>query len=450
VRAIGLDVHRDFCEVAIAEQGNVRSAGRIATRPELIELFAQSLASDDRVALEVTGNAWEIARIIEPHVARVVVVSPSDTGIRQARAKTDRLDARTLAKLLAAGSLDSVWMPDERTRVMRRRLSRRSQLVEARTRVKNEIHAILIRRLKGRPDVSDLFGKTGRAWLAELELPIEERETLDSGVRQIDFLDAEVASVDRVLAHDALNWPQARRLMTVPGVNLIAAATFLAAVGNIERFPDRRKLVAYLGLDPKVRQSGDAPAAHGHISKQGSAAVRVALVEASWSAVRQPGPLRAFYRRVRARRGHHVAITATARKLACLFWVLGPALAPTGLRLRPALADGQEAAPAGDHRRRAALARAPRRLDRSPPAPRRRTRSRPTSRTGLRPDRPRPPSRRRDQGGRECDTGARITTAHKGQSRAADHKPLTSALRYVSHSHPPQRSHSRPRPASRI
>src|SRR3954447_7670972 len=102
VRAIGLDVHRDFCVVAIAEEGKVRSAGRIATRPEVLEAFAASLAADDRVALEGTGNAWEIARIIEPHVAPVVVVvvSPSDTGIRQARAKTDRLDARTLAKLL--------------------------------------------------------------------------------------------------------------------------------------------------------------------------------------------------------------------------------------------------------------------------------------------------------------------------------------------------------------
>ena len=322
VRAIGLDVHRDFCEIAIAEDGKVRSAGRIATRPEVLELLAASLTTDDRVALEVTGNAWEIARIIEPHVARVIVVSPSDTGIRQARAKTDRLDARTLARLLAAGSLDSVWMPDERTRVMRRRLARRAQLVSARTRVKNEIHAILIRRLKGRPDASDLFGKKGRAWLAELELPIEERETLQSGLRQIDFLDAEIALVDRVIAHDALNWPEARRLMTVPGVNLIVAASFLAAVGNIQRFPDRRKLVAYLGLDPTVRQSGDAPATHGHISKQGAAPVRVALVEASCSAVRNPGPLRAFYQRIRARRGHQIAITAAARKLACLFWVL--------------------------------------------------------------------------------------------------------------------------------
>ena len=162
MRAVGLDVHLDFCEVAIVEDGEVRSAGRIETKPEQIELFARSLGPDDRVALEVTGNAWEIARIIEPHVAQVLVVSPSDTGIRQARAKTDRLDARTLARLLAAGSLDAVWMPDRATWVMRRRLSRRGQLVWARSRAKNQIHAVLMRQLVGRPPVSDLFGVKGR------------------------------------------------------------------------------------------------------------------------------------------------------------------------------------------------------------------------------------------------------------------------------------------------
>jgi transposase len=110
--------------------------------------------------------------------------------------------------------------------------------------------------------------------------------------------------------------------MTDPGVNLIVAVTFLAAIGDIRRFPDRRKLVGYLGLDPKVRQSGNAPASHGRISKQGSAPARHALVEASWSAVRNPGPLHAFYQRIRTRRGHQVAIVAASRKLACLFWVL--------------------------------------------------------------------------------------------------------------------------------
>jgi transposase len=322
VRDIALDVHIDFCEVAIAERGEVRSAGRIAAKPEELELFAQSLDPADRVALEVTGNAWAIKRIIEPHVAEVIVVSPNDTGIRGARAKTDRLDARTLARLLAAGELDGVWMPDRRTQRMRRRLGRRTQLVRTRARAKNEIHATLMRCLVGRAPHSDLFGKRGRQWLRELELPAEERESVDAAMRQIEFLDSEIEAVERLVAAEALESPEIKRLMSVPGVNVIVAATFMAAVGEISRFPSPRKLTGYLGLDPRVAQSGSSPATHGRISKQGSVSARHALVEASWSVVRQPGPMHAFYRRIRARRGHSVAIVATARKLACLFWCL--------------------------------------------------------------------------------------------------------------------------------
>jgi transposase len=322
VRAIGLDVHLEFCEVAIAEDGEVRSAGRIETKPEQVELFAQSLGADDRVALEVTGNAWEIKRLIEPHVAEVLVVSPNDTGIRQARAKTDRLDARTLARLLAAGELDSVWVPDHRTWVMRRRLQRRGQLVRARSRAKNQIHATLMRCLVGRAPFREPFGPKGRRWLEALGLPEEEREAVDSALRQIDFLDSEIEAVERLIAAEALKSAEIRRLMTVPGVNVICAATFLAAIGDIRRFESPRKLVGYLGLDPRVSQSGTSPATHGRISKQGSMRARHALVEASWSTVRQPGPLHAFYQRIRARRGHQVAIVASARKLACLFWCL--------------------------------------------------------------------------------------------------------------------------------
>jgi transposase len=274
------------------------------------------------VALEVTGNAWEIARIIEPHVAQVLVVSPSDTGIRQARAKTDRLDARTLARLLAAGSLDAVWVPDRWTWVMRRRLSRRGQLVHARTRAKNEIHAVLMRQLVGRAPLADLFGVKGRKWLAEVQLPPEERETVDSAMRQIEFLEQEIAEVERLIACDALASTEIKRLMSVPGVNVIVAASFLAAIGDIHRFKSPRKLVGYLGLDPLVRQSGVGPATHGHISKRGSVRARHALVEACWTTVRQPGPLHSFYQRIHARRGHSVAIVAAARKLACLFWCL--------------------------------------------------------------------------------------------------------------------------------
>jgi transposase len=272
--------------------------------------------------LEVTGNAAEIARIIRRHVADVVVVSPHDTAVGRARAKTDRLDARTLARLLAAGELDAVWMPDETTRAMRRRLSQRSQLVRSRTRAKNEIHAVLIRRLQGHAPVSDIFGARGRAWLAALELPDDERDTVAACLRHVDFLDAEVAALDRAIAEQALQSPEVLRLMTVPGVSVITATTFIAAIGDIRRFPSARQVIGYLGLDPKVRQSGSTPARHGRITKQGSAAVRHVLVEAAWVAVRQPGPLRAFYERVRARRGGQVAAVATARKMASLFWCL--------------------------------------------------------------------------------------------------------------------------------
>src|SRR5947209_8889802 len=224
-RAIGLDVHREFCEVAICEDGQVRSAGRVPSTPEGIGSLAESLLSSDRVALEVTGGCWEVARILEPRVNRVVVVSPDDTGVTSARAKTDKLDARALARLLWKGELEAVWMPDERCRVLRRRLARREQLVRSRTRTKNEIHAVLQRRLQGKPPCSDLFGVKGRAWLAGLELPLEERESVDAGIRHVEFVDTEVAQVERLIAKQALSWPEIRRLMTVPGVNLVCAAS---------------------------------------------------------------------------------------------------------------------------------------------------------------------------------------------------------------------------------
>jgi len=321
-RFIGLDVHLDFIEIAICEEGKVWSGGRVPSTPEGIKTLAESLLPTDRVALEVTGSSWEIVKLLKPYVRKIVVVSPGDTGISQARAKTDRLDARTLARLLWKGELEAVWVPPEWVSRMRRRLARRQQLVRARSRAKNEIHAVLMRRLKGRPPVPDLFGVKGREWLRGLELPLEENETVQACLRHIEFLDTEIEQVERLICQEALKSPQIKRLLTVPGVNVISAAVFLAAVGDIRRFKGSRPVVAYLGLDPRVYQSGSAPARSGRISKQGSPQARWALVEAAQSVAQQPGPLHAFYERVRARKGHNVATVAVARKLAVLFWCM--------------------------------------------------------------------------------------------------------------------------------
>jgi transposase len=174
----------------------------------------------------VTGNAWEIARILEPHVAQMLVVSSADTGIRQARAKTDRLDARALAKLLAAGSLDGLWLPDEQTRALRRRLGRRAQLVRARTRAKNEVHAVLVRRLIAKPRVADLFGQAGRRWLEGLELP-----TSSGGCAAL----SRRGSVARASLRRDADVDRA-------GQDGVAGAAGTLADHVLERLPDQRRL----------------------------------------------------------------------------------------------------------------------------------------------------------------------------------------------------------------
>src|SRR6187200_928274 len=108
--------------------------------------------------------------------------------------------------------------------------------------------------------------------------------------------------------------------MTIPGVDATVALSIVAAVGDFGRFSRPEKLVRYFGLNPRVRQSGGQPASHGRITKQGRAHARGMLVEAAWAAAKTPGPLRAFYERVRARRGMQIAVVATARKLAVLCW----------------------------------------------------------------------------------------------------------------------------------
>jgi transposase len=305
---------RDFCEVAISDGGRARLAGRIQTTPEQLERFARSLGPDDRVVLEATGNALAILRIVEPHVGEVVLAHPKQLGaISHAKVKSDKVDARMLAELVAADLIPRVWVGDERTRTLRRRISRRRGLVKQVIAVKNAASAVLVRNLKSRPELSDLFGRAGRAWLEALALPEDERETLDACLRQLDFLGEELTRVDRAIAETALGCEDIRRLMTTPGIDVTTAATLMAVIGDVRRFPSAKHLVGYLGLHPKLRQSGSSPARHGRTSKEGSPAARHVLVEAARSAAKSPGPLRAFAQRTAARRGKNVATVAVAR-----------------------------------------------------------------------------------------------------------------------------------------
>jgi hypothetical protein len=131
---------------------------------------------------------------------------------------------------------------------------------------------------------------------------------------------AVTAQAARDIAVEVIDDAAIRRLLTITGVNLTVAAGLVAAIGDVRRFSSPQKLVSYVGLNPRVRQSGPGLAQHGRISKAGRSHARAMLVEAAWAAAKAPGPLHAFFVRVRAKRGHQVAAVAVARKLIVICW----------------------------------------------------------------------------------------------------------------------------------
>jgi transposase len=321
MRVIGLDVSRTVGEIAYLEDGQVRAGGRVVLQHDALEKFARGLRRSDEVVLEATGNTTAIVTALRPHVAKVVIANPLQVRlIAEARVKTDKIDAAILAQLYASGFLPQVWMPDDYTQALRRQVARRAQIVRHRTRLKNQVHAVLAAHLIPQCPAADLFGRKGRVWLAEQPLPMDERLAVEQRLRELDRLGEDLAAIDRLLCESVLQDEQLKRLLTITGVNCIVAIGLLSAIGDITRFASPQKLVSYFGLNPRVRQSGLQPAQHGHISKVGRAHARAMLVEAAWASANSPGPLRAFFIRIRGRRGQQIAAVATARKLAVIAW----------------------------------------------------------------------------------------------------------------------------------
>ena len=320
MRIIALDVHRSFAQTAILENGKLRDARKVDLERNRLLQFARKLKPDDEIVIEATGNTSAIVRVLLPFVGRVVIANPILVrAIAWAKVKTDKIDAAVLAKLHASGFLPEVWMPDEETEARRRVVAERTQLVSQMTRLKNRIQSVLHANLIP-PYKGVLFSQRGRAWLEAQPLAEDQRRVIVRHAGELDRLGAELAEVDKSLAQAALEEPRVKRLMTITGVNATVAMSVLAAIGDIHRFSSPEKLVSYFGLNPRVRQSGDKPAYHGRITKQGRAHARSMLVEAAWVISGAPGPLRAFFIRIRDKRGKHVAAVATARKLAVIVW----------------------------------------------------------------------------------------------------------------------------------
>jgi len=320
IRYVGLDVHKRVIEACFLD-----SAGKILFRRRFdldrrtLQRFATKvLRPGDHVALEATTNCWAVADALRPHVARVVVSNPMATkAIALAKVKTDKVDAHVLAQLLRCDFLPEVWTPDEATRQLRELTGRRSTLVGHRTALRNRIHSVLAMRLISAP--RKLFNAEGLAWLRDLELDPQGRLLIDSDLRQLDFLQQEIAGLETELMGRGHPSEAVRLLMTLPGVDVTTAQALTAAWGDFGRFPDGDHAASYLGLVPSTKQSAYS-CYHGPITKRGNSQARWMLIEAAQHLDTHPGPLGHFFRRLARKKNRNVAVVAAARKLALIGW----------------------------------------------------------------------------------------------------------------------------------
>lgn len=318
----GLDVHKKTIQVAVIEgpSEEARRSFSISADPASILNLAYSLSPSDKVALESTTHAFPIANLLRKNGASVMVSNPMKTKIiAESKIKTDKVDALTLANLLASGYLPWVWEPDEKTAELRKVTSYVNALTKQKTMVKNRIHSILHRNLISYSQFSDLFGKKGREFLATLLLPVEEKIQLDLELGLLDYFEGLLARNKERLSRKAMKDEDTLRLMTIPGIDFIIAISLKAAIGEIERFKESKKLVSYLGLNPRVSQTGET-CYTGPITKRGRSHARWVLIQAAQHAVNAPSPLRAFFLRIKGKKGRNKAIVAVASKLTRIIW----------------------------------------------------------------------------------------------------------------------------------
>ncbi|MFO1114426.1 MAG: IS110 family transposase [Beijerinckiaceae bacterium] len=289
---IGIDVAKLRNAIAIADGdrgGEVRFLGEVDASLESMRAFVRKIAAKyDRpqFCYEAGPTGYGLHRLITSMGHTCIVVAPSLIPSKPGdRIKTNLRDAIALARLLRAGELTSVWVPDSEHEAMR-------DLVRARTAAV-EIHRIHWQQVSG------FMLKHGRhfprktawtmrylRWLQEqqLEHPAQQL-ALQEAIEAVRTSKERVERLEKSIEAFMVNWslaPIVRALQALRGVDLIVAATFATEIGDVTRFDNPRQLMAYLGLVPSERSTGDTRR-RGSITKAGNARVRRMLVESAWT-----------------------------------------------------------------------------------------------------------------------------------------------------------------------
>jgi len=357
VKFVGMDVHKKMISVAIATEGQghqVRYYGKIPNTLTALDGLVRKISDPDgqlRFVYEAGPCGYVIYRHLTAKGFECAVVAPSLIPKKSGdRIKNDRRDARNLARLHRAGELTAVYVPNQQDEAMRDLTRAREDALIVSRKAKQRLNSFLLR------NGCDFPGKTRWSkaffgWLSDLRMSHSAQQ-----VCLQEYIDAVQQALERVerlsdqLRTQISEWrmaPVVQALQACRGVSFITAATFVAELGDLQRFKSPSTLMAYLGLTPSEYSSGDH-CRRGSITKAGNGHVRRVLVEAAWSyrfparqsryllrrqhglsedvrqiAWRAQLRLSARYRRLCAR-GKRVqtVVTAVARELIGFLWAI--------------------------------------------------------------------------------------------------------------------------------
>ena len=321
---IGVDFHPEFQQIALVDSDGGEFLEKRLAYPEEAETFYRTLAAQGkqvRVGMEASGHARWLERLLAELNFELWVGDAAEIRTKRVRKqKTDRQDAQLILRLLLEDRFPRIWVPNWENRDLRQLLWHRHRMVQARTRIMNQLQAVALN--EGLRCKKRLWRERGRQQLESFRLaPWASRRRHDL-LELLDRLNPTIAELSQAIKQEVEKCPEARRLMTHPGVGPLTALGFVLIIGKAERFQCGKQLASYLGLVPLEDSSGNRRRL-GHITKQGSSMMRFLLVEAAQVTVRSLPEWRSQYFHLMMRRGRKIAKVAMARKLAVrLFWMM--------------------------------------------------------------------------------------------------------------------------------
>lgn len=319
-RFIGLDVHKYYLiALGVDEELNVVLPARRVELAHLDAWMKKTLTRQDAVVLEMTTNTWQLYDELVEYAGSVTVVHPPHVAlITRSQVMNDKIAASILARLLAKGLLVGIWVPPQEIRELRGLVAQRQKMRRLATQAKNRLHAVIQRHHLKTPE-GNPFRESEKAWWQALPLGVLEKLNLQSDLETLQFAEKQLVGLSDAMTNIAAEDKHVSRLMHLPGFGVIVAVTVWAAIGEIGRFGEAKKLVGYAGLGACVHDSGMTTRT-GKITKAGRRDLRVVLVEAAHVAAANHPHWKAELARLEPRLGYNKAIVAIARKLLIAVW----------------------------------------------------------------------------------------------------------------------------------